>query len=75
MSTLNDKITSKHVTLGAFVWEEGSINSNIRRILNDNGIPYRDNLQKLEVDLLGIGFWERVEHTLFQNNVCEVYVS
>lgn len=60
--------------LGNFKWESGSINDNIRKILIEKGISYRNTLSgDIEIDLFGINYWEKVNHTL-TNPDNEVYV-
>lgn len=64
--------------LGEFKWENGSVNDNIRRLLISKGISYRNTLNgDVEIDLLGIGYWEKVKHTLTNpdNEVYAVYLD
>ena len=67
-------VAQRHVTLGCFVWEKGSINDNIRRILCGNNIRYRNTLGGIIEVSLGRG-WEAVRHNLGAGDVCEVYLS
>lgn len=61
-------------TIGNFKWEKGSVNDNIRRILNEKAIKYQNTLNgDILVDLFGIGFWQKVQHTLTNPNT-ETYV-
>ena len=65
-------------TLGNFKWEKGSINDNIRKVLINKGINYRNTLNgDVEVDLFGINYWEKVKHTLTNpdNEVYAVYLD
>ena len=65
-------------TIGIFRWEKGSINDNIRKILIDKGIKYQNTFNgNIEVDLLGIGLWQKVQHTLTNpdNETYAVYVN
>lgn len=61
-------------TIGIFRWEKGSVNDNIRKILNDKEIKYQNTLDgDILVDFFGIGFWQKVQHTL-TNPDTETYV-
>lgn len=61
-------------TIGNFKWEKGSVNDNIRRILNEKAIKYQNTLNgDILVDLFGIGFWQKVQHALTNPNT-ETYV-
>lgn len=75
MSSSNcGQMAQRHVTLGSFVWEKGSINDNIRKILCDKRIQYRNTFNgTIEVNM-GRG-WETVQHNLGDDEVCEVYLS
>lgn len=61
------------VSIGSFKWEKGSINDNIRKILNEKGITYRNTFNgDIEVDVLGIDLWQKVRHMLI-NPSSETY--
>ncbi len=63
---------------GNFKWESGSINDNIRKILKEKGINYRNTFNgDVEVDLFDINYWEKVKHTLTNpdNEIYAVYLD
>lgn len=61
--------------LGRFIWESGSINDNIRKILIGKGYAYMNTFNgDVKVDILGCGIWKKIQYKLIDKEKEEYLV-
>lgn len=66
------------MTISNFKWESGSVNDDIIKILRNRNIDYYRTFNgDIMADVLGIGLYKKVEHTLTNsaNDVYAVYIA